>query len=423
MRQNLDPQIRELLDISRVQWATRAVAPEWSNWLARSCKAAFREFAPLFPTLRIHSLPGTLWEVLRDSKGQPNLIADDELVASLAELRNLSFPDATIESGYDRMILLLADGFRTRGDLRRFASCLGWAVPRAEQIAASRIAAINSAAYSAESLVILFHEMAHHVLNVVPADLATTWRAMSAAALEKIVAALEHSELREQAMQDMLRSGLSSEHAENQINTYLTAIQSSPKLTEELTCDLLAAIGFLNLKTPTNLLTQFESGPTETTTKEVGDAFFVAHGAIQNMQLLVAAEEIAATARDPLRLRGFPHQEILELTARSSALVHLLANFLRAWCTQRTLQDSWSARIANGEPAFERAIEKRNAIRTRTLLDPLETLDGCLIDEDRFVEFNRQGTEHLRLAHINASSFSELDAARWRLTMVSPADQ
>lgn len=53
-----------------------------------------------------------------------------------------------------------------------------------------------------------------------------------------------------------------------------------------------------------------------------------------------AAEEIAARALDPIRQRGVPGATILELTARSSALVLLLDNLLRAWCDSGTLNDA-----------------------------------------------------------------------------------
>lgn len=302
MRKQIDPDIEQSLTISRVRWFTRCASPEWTAWLTEAARAAFREFAPRFTAQRIHSVPGNVWEVLRDSAGLPCLIADDELISSLAELRELAAGRCAIERGYDRMVLLLADGFRSRGDIQRFAVCLGWALPRQREIIAGRAEAMKTAGFSAEALVILFHELAHHVLLGNP-ELAAVWRELSATSLQKILGALRQSELREQAVQDITASGLSRQQAEAQMDTYLETLQSSAKLTEELTCDLLAAVGFVNLQTPRHLIADLDAGPGPMATKEVGDALIVAHGAIQKTQSdkTVANWSGDAMTRQPIR--------------------------------------------------------------------------------------------------------------------------
>jgi hypothetical protein len=72
---------------------------------------------------------------------------------------------------------------------------------------------------------------------------------------------------------------------------------------------------------------------------------------------------------------------------RSSALVVLLDNLLRAWCASGTLNDALATRITDGEPQFQGAVAKRNAQRQRTIWEPLEVLDGTFIDEERFAQF------------------------------------
>ena len=137
-----------------------------------------------------------------------------------------------------------------------------------------------------------------------------------------------------------------------------------------------------------------------------------------------AVEEIAATALDPIRQRGIPGATILELTARSSALVFLLDNLLRAWCANGTLNDALATRITDGEPQFQGAVAKRNTQRQRTLWEPLEVLDGTFIDEERFAQFETQALEHLQLNGIDPSRDLEtLDSLRWTLTATAPADR
>ena len=320
-------------------------------------------------------------------------------------------------------MLLLADGFRSSNNTRYYAACMGSLLPRVAEISNARRAALTTPAFSAASVVVLLHELAHQVLRTLPND-TSIWREMAIHAIAKVTAALQNSEMRDRAIQDAQRFGLEHDKATTQIETYLARLQSSPKLHEELTCDLLAAVSFLNLQTPANILTDCDQGPTGMSTKEVGDALFVAHGTLQNLQLISATEEIAATALDPLRQRGAPGPTFLEYTSRSSGLVFLLSNLLQSWCDTGSLNDDLAKRIAGGESHFLTAIAQRNAARQRTLLDPLEVLDGILIDENRFAQFEAQSLQTLERNGINASQDLErLDSTRWDLTLATAADQ
>ena len=416
MRTKIDSRICAQLDLSRLRWATRP-ATDWSPWVARTSAAAYRDWSPQLPIIRIQSLPGTLWEVLQDCAGRRHLIADDELVITLAELRLLSSGTAAIDSGYDHMMLLLADGFRGFGNMRYYAACMGSLLPRLTDISNARRAALAAPAFSAGSVVVLLHELAHQVLRALP-EATSIWRELALHAIAKVAAALQNSEMRDRAIRDAEGFGLEHDKASAQIETYLARLQSSPKLHEELTCDLLAAVSFLNLQTPANILTKVDQGPVGMSTKEVGEALFVAHGTLQNLQLVAAAEEIAATVLDPLRQRGIPGPTLLEFTARSSALVFLLNNVLQSWCDTGALCDELAKRIAGGESQFLSAVAKRNSARQRALLGPLEVLDGILIDEERFVQFEAESLRHLERNGIDGSrDLEQLDSMRWGFTL------
>jgi hypothetical protein len=411
----IDPFIAVQLEASRAHWIERDVDRGWREWLAETSSRAFRGLAPELLATRIHSLPGTHWEVLRDAAGAPTLIVDDETTASLAELRALSSAGASQDGGYDRAILILADGFRACRDDARFLACMRWAIAREEPIHAMRRAALAQAAFSAESMVVLLHELAHHVsLGGDPA--LARWREMSRVAVDKLIAALTDGTMREGLIAKGVEFGLEAAEAELQVAAYIARLRTRETIREELLCDLLAAVGFVNQESEADAIR--EAGPTALTTRQVGDAFYVAHGAIQNIQFLNAAsdiaERIAAGECGSFDLAAVT----MELQARSSGLVVLLSNLLRAWCTNGTFTDPLADAIRGGNPAFVRSVEARNAIRSGTLLVPLEELDGILLDEERFLEFDRQGRERMREAGLDESmDLDEMQTARWRLTL------
>lgn len=414
-----DAHLAEQLTASRIRWIECDAGSQWNEWIARTAANAYRGRAPLFTSLRIHSLPGTLWEVLKDGSGAHCIVADEELTATLAELGLLSTLGATPDAGYDKSILMLADAFRALGDFRRYAACMGWAIPRTPAIKHLRCMARNRSGHSAETMIVLLHEIAHRVLSSADNTM-QGWRDMSAVGVEKVRESLDHGgQFREWALTYGMRLGLPQAQAKQQIMTYLDHLRGNQELIEELTCDLLAVMAFLNLKSAADVLSEPYAGPTGMTTKQVGDALFVAHGAMQNIQLLTMVQAIAASvATGPESEAATLDRGGAELTARSTILVFQLSTLLQVWCEHGHLRDEWSARVPNAKGALLAAIERRNAIRTMTLLDPLQDLDGVLHEAERFVEFERQGLDQLRMASIVwPGRRKPLDAARWALTL------
>jgi hypothetical protein len=411
-----DPLLAALLDASRIRWAERPVGPQWQEWIDRTALNAFRGRAPAVTSVRIHSLPGSQWEMLPSADGGRCLIADDELTASLAEMRMLSTAAGTPDAGYDKAVLLLADAFRGIGDDRRFAACMGWALPRSGEILALRRSALTSGGSSAETMVVLLHELAHGVLAH-DGDAFADWRELAAVGVGKIVEALSAGDFRERALRDGMAVGLTELQAAQQLQSYLNDLQSNPQLLEELSCDVLATVGLLNLRSPTDVFSDLDAGPTTMSTKEVGDALMTAHGAIQNMQLISAVHSISASASLRSAMSEvLPDRTTSELTARSSALVFLLCQLLQLWCAQGRLRDEWALKIAAGDPAFVRGVAHRNEFRAANLLGPLEDMDGALHDEQRFAHFENQASQVLRERALKVGS-RNLDAARWALTM------
>jgi hypothetical protein len=389
--------------------------PRWTVWLARTSATAFRGLAPELAATRIHSLPGTYWEVVRDSGGAPCLVVDDETTASLAELRVLSTPDGSVDGGFDRGVLLMADGFRACNDEGRFVTCMSWALPRAPEIRALRRASLAKPAFSAESMVVLLHELAHHALRRDDAAL-VRWRELARVALDKLIAALEDGPMKAQLVAKGVAFGLDPRAAEEQVTAYVERLRTRDAIREELCCDLLASVGFVNLESGADVLR--EEGPSGLGTREVGDALFVAHSTIQNIQLLTAAREVAERISGGSTGSFAVAALTMELTARSSGLVFLLSNILRAWCANGSLTDDLARAIRDGHPAFLRSVAARNAARDRTLLGPLEELDGILLDDERYLEFAAQGRARMREAGLaEPGDLAEMDAARWRLTL------
>jgi hypothetical protein len=419
-----DPHIRAQLDATRARWILRDAAPQWRDWVARSASKAFGTLAPTLLPVRIHSLPGSFWEVLRDSAGTSCLIVDDELTACLAELRALSLPGAQADSGYDRVVLLLADALRGQRDFRRYIACMGWAMPRATRIQKLRQMALTMPGFSAQMMIILLHELAHHVVpHGGPA--VSYVRDIAQLGISKLIDALGSANLREQLVAKGVSFGLDQEHADAQLTAYQQELQTNEALKEELTCDLLAAIGVLNLRSEGDLLADLDAGPRGVPTREVGDALFVAHSAIQNIQLLTAVEDIAASVSAPDERRAkLPGRIGMELTARSSAMAYALSNMLRYWCGNGCLTDDIAVRIAGGDPGFMRGVDAKNRIREETILKPLENLNEVLLDGEPVREFEATGHNRLRELGIDpCAGLKEVDAARWRMTLVASSAQ
>lgn len=413
--------LSELLEASRIHWIERPMGPEWHEWLVRTAHNAYRGRAPEFSSLRIHSLPGCLWEVIESSNGEHCLIADDELTATLAELRLLSLPGATPDAGYDKSILMLADAFRASGDIHRYAVCMGWALPRTQNILRLRTAAFNKSGNSAETMLVLLHEVAHRVLGTGNNDSAV-WRQICSDGVEKLLFSLSQGgQHRNLALSDSMRFGLDAMQAERQIATYLDHLRGNSQLLEELTCDLLAVMAFLNLNSLADVIGNPDIGPTGMTTKQVGDALLAAHGAIQNMQLLTSVQTIAASASLPAEERvRVPDRSCAELTARSSVLVFLISNLMQFWCIQGHLRSEWPTGVPNAKGALLHAIERRNTLRTTVLLAPLEDIDGIFHEPERYGPFELAGLRQLGEASIAwPGRRKPLDVARWSLTLAS----
>jgi hypothetical protein len=421
MRARVDARICAQLDLSRSRWVTRQQAAEWSTWVTRTSQEAFRDLSPRLDVLRIHSLPGTLWEVLHDSEGQPWLIADTELALSLAELRLLSVGSADRDSALDRMMLLLADGFRSCGNTRHYAACVGTLLPRSERIVALRRAATATPGNSADAVILLLHELAHQVQNAHP-DATRRWREAAVVALYKIAAAVSDSPMREGLVQKAKERGFARAGAK--VDSSLSKLHVTPRLHEALTCDVLAALGFLNLRTASHLLADPDRGPQGLSTQDVSDAFCVAHGALQNLHLIAEAREIAESALDSTRRRGVPAVAFLELTVRSSALAHILGDLLSRWCVERKLTDDLAKRIAGGEAQLVSAVAKRSKLRQRTLLEPLEELDKTLLDEKQFEPLEAEARKALMKNGVHVErDLDKLDLLRWGLTTEAAKDQ
>lgn len=417
----IDAGLAGQLASSRARWIVRDAGSGWQEWVRRSARKAYRGRAPAIESIRIHSLPGWNWEVLRDERGVHCLVADDELTATLAELRLLSMPGATADAGYDKGILMLADGFRAAGDQHRYALCLGWALPRAAQIQRHRMSAIDRTGYSAEPMIVLLHELAHRVLREDDGAL-EVWRDTCALGVDKVLAALSQGgQFRDQAISDGVRLGLGTEEADRQIAIYLDHLRNNGALLEELTCDLLGAVAFLNLNSRNDVLSEPDAGPMGMSTKQVGDVLFVAHGAIQNMQFVTAVQAIAssvATGNDAEA--GVLGRTLSELTARSTVLVFLLSNLLQAWCERGHLRTEWPAGVPNVKGALLAAIRRRNSIRATSLLNPIQDLDAVFHEPDRFQAFERTGLEQLRQASIQwPGRRRPIDTMRWALTMAN----
>ncbi len=413
----IDDHISAQLTASRLRWLERPTSAEWHEWLSRTAKLAYRGRAPELSSIRIHSLPGWNWEVLLDGNGKHCLVADDELTATLAELRLLSLPASAIDAGYDKSILMLADSFRTVGDLDRYAVCLGWALPRRERIRALRIKAINQQSSSAETMVVMLHEIAHRVLDSGMAR-SVEFKDLCRARVDKTIEALTEGALHDKALADGIKLGLSVSQMRGQLLTYRHHLQGNEALLTELSCDFLAVLAFLNLKSAVDVFLDLESGPSGMSTKDVGDALYVAHGAIQNMQSLVAVQSIAAAVRNGPHTPGVaPDRTSAELSARSTVLVSLITNLLQAWVEDGHLRTEWPSSSPNAGDALILAISKRNRIRTKYLLDPLQDLDAVFHDLDRYADFKRDGLANLRRAGLVwPGTIKSIDATRWEMT-------
>lgn len=415
----LDSHLKAQLTVSRLRWRERTTTPEWREWLTRAARNAYRGRAPEFSSVRIHSLPGYNWEVLRDAQGAPCLVADDELTATLAELHLLSTATATPDAGYDRSILMFADAFRACGDFRRYAACLGWASGRVREIHALRSAAFARSSSSADAMMVLMHEMAHQVLAS-DVENSMPWRDLCRSQIERLKSSLTDGELNNKVLADGIQLGLSAAEARAQMDLYLGHLRGNDELLEELSCDLLGVLAFLNLNSPTDVLADLDAGPTGMSTKSVGDALYVAQGAIQNLQSTVAVQSIVASVhRAPSAPKMVPDRTSSELTARSTVLVSFITSLLQRWVESGNLRSEWPHRVPNVGGALVQAIQRRNQFRTANLLNPIEDLDTLFHDAEQYAGFEKEGLDKLAQAEVAWSgNTKKLDALRWAMTMV-----
>ncbi len=320
------------------------------------------------------------------------IVADKELSISLAEMKLLVASDEwTPEATAAFLQPIMGDAFRETMQPSYYAMCVKRAAEQSAFLRGLRHDAYQSKGRSASSVIAYLHELAHLVVTM-DHPVAIFWRQSVEIALEKFAANAEIMATTAEKIEglqlppEITLSDLTTPHFQNQQYLYASRIRSSADLRRECVCDILAAVGFLNLLTERDL---FFLAPTETlpmSLRQLGDALLTVAETLKHMQLLAAVQSfVVDQAKDKNGALGIG---LVDLTSRSNVAVFLINLIFQVLgVDQNAIHSSGFDRELTEEQSRSlllSSVRRRYAQIDTRITNPFEEFSAFLQDNDRF---------------------------------------
>jgi hypothetical protein len=317
---------------------------------------------------------------------------------------------------YAFFVVLLGDAFRQNEDLVRYRYCVLKARGDIGSLRSLASLPKEGAPIHAALVPVLLHEWAHIVFRR-PDDFVPNLRELCRATLAKFAdASAEQAETGQPPVAEAVTLGIPFEQYDQkrlkqQLSLYATTIQDNTELEEELCCDLIAALAFLNMHAGINCFHDLVPPSIRLSRRQLGDALYLAIKTSRYLQILTGIGQFGSNVA---RGSDTLHRGIIEMTARTNALTHIL---LRIFQVQMQ-----GTRFAD-KPDFGKPLtsEEMNTVMHRSLahlmrlhhdrlLGPFEQLTEFFVTPASFEADNEKLLDEY--AGAPPASFGEVDELR-----------
>ena len=384
--------VERYLSASRSNLEVYLPSEQFEQWV-------FRVLQQCFPKLNLSLHPFRLRSAdmiteFFETEGQNYVLFDLELSETLAELDYLAASSLPDLYSYVKIHLLFADSFRKNGNRNLARLFIAKAASQKDLLKNLRSATVRTAGFSISGTVVLLHELTHYALSsgdVYRNDWYTFCQNAITSFMRQLNAIVDTRNL------DKLESlsGLSRQYIDqsgffSQFTEMISAFNSNKVLHEEVTCDLFAAITFINLKAPVNFLETVEHKSIQLSLRELGDTFYKVVVTISNMQILSAIRQTAEniTFNQQSETIG---KELSEITLRHNILIYALTLVYKHLLKHLTFEENPGDPIQNltaeqKEELFLRSVKQFIAKRDRLLLQPISNIISFLYEPDELTK-------------------------------------
>ncbi len=324
------------------------------------------------------------------------VVLDLELSDRLIELDLLAQISAMKPNWvYAFFIVLLGDVFRRHRDLARYRYCVLKALGDVESLRGLASLPKDGPPIHAAIAPVLLHELAHVAYRKEEVFVGVL-RELCRAALTKFAeASADQAATGRPPIGDGATLGVpfeeyDQERLKRQLESYAATIRNNEELEEEVTCDLIAALALVNFEAGINSfdLTARRSMPLSI--RQLGDLLYLAIKTSRYLQILTGVQQFGANivqGSDEL------HRGMIEMTARTNALTHVLLSLFRVQIDMHAFNDmpDFGRPLSNDDVTvvMQRSIARLMREHHERLLDPFEHLSEFFVTPHAFDEDNR----------------------------------
>ncbi len=285
---------------------------------------------------------------------------------------------------------LLGDVFRQRRDFRRYRYCVLKA--SGDTATLGKLAALpkDGLPFHAAIVPVLLPEVAHITYRNNEGFIKSL-RELAESALEKFALATAEQALtgkypiKAGQTLDVPFEQYDQGRLKTQLEAYTATIRNNPELLEEVTCDFIAALAFVNSEAGIDCFEDLIPASLPLSQRQLGDVFYLAIKTSRYLQFLQGLQQFGAyllSDQDALS------RSMIEMTARTNALTFLLTSVFDLQMDRTGFEDKPDF----GKPllpeqikqVFGNSIACLMRLQYDLLLEPFDLLMELFLDPERF---------------------------------------
>jgi hypothetical protein len=285
---------------------------------------------------------------------------------------------------------MLGDVFRQQRDIRRYRYCVLKASGDLRTLHTLAAIPKESAPVQAGIVPVLLHELAHIVYRRGDAFV-ETFKGLAEVALEKFAfASAEQAATGKYPVPEGQILGVPFEEYDqprlkSQLEAYAATIRGNPELLEEVTCDIISALAFVNFEGRTDCFRSLIPEEMSLSPRQLGDVYYLAIKTSRYLQFLQGIQQFGiniASGQDALS------RSMIEMTARTNALTFILTNLfdIQIEKTVLTEKPDFGKPVTAEETKslMSRSIARLMQLQHQLLLEPFDRLTEFFLDPDAF---------------------------------------
>ena len=381
--------IKRYLNATRPQLEILSERQEVEAWVRETISHAHPGMDLSPKLLRIRSRKKR-WEY-RNKGDEIYIIADMALVEVVSVLFNLHSRQANSNFCHAYLYTLMADSFREQYDISRYAFCVLKAVEQQEALRRLKEMAVQQSGYSTAFIFALLHEIAHLIVNAkLPNYIA--FQEMCKFAIDKhskwideFLVGLNDTELFTASTGKLLEE-VDRVQLFHQNKSHIGSAEHSESLEHEVTCDVIAAVSFLNVGAKVNFFDNDFPDRLPISVKEAGDALYRAESILASLQFISFLSDFCKNVAG-----SNPFADIsksgFEMDCRKAVVGFALECFFQS--ITRDLKFSSNSSFDNltqiqKERIFSASISKLNHFFNERIYAPFDELQSIFTEPEKF---------------------------------------